>query len=131
MGRSPVLLAGKKRSGLNGISHPDWVKFSVELNSAPKQNTGFFSSLHIHNNQFFKQDFLCFIFLKDLVEVEFLDTCDNMIYVLKMNFHANLFKINGFETPPDSPFYLSLSFSSPHSLFDSLIEICRISTRIF
>ena len=35
----------KWRSGLNGISHPDWVKFSVELNSAPKQNTRFSSSL--------------------------------------------------------------------------------------
>ena len=38
----------KWRSGLNGISHPDWVKFSVELNSAPKQNTRFSSSLHPH-----------------------------------------------------------------------------------
>ena len=37
----------KWRSGLNGISHPDWVKFSVELNSAPKQNTRFSSSLQI------------------------------------------------------------------------------------
>ena len=38
----------KWRSGLNGISHPDWVKFSVELNSAPKQNTRFSSSLHYY-----------------------------------------------------------------------------------
>ena len=35
----------KWRSGLNRICHPDWVKFSVELNSAPKQNTRFSSSL--------------------------------------------------------------------------------------
>ena len=35
----------KWRSGLNRISHPDWVKFSVELNCAPKQNTRFSSSL--------------------------------------------------------------------------------------
>ena len=36
----------KWRSGLNGICHPDWVKFGVELNSAPKQNMRFSSSLH-------------------------------------------------------------------------------------
>ena len=35
----------KWTSGLNRISHPDWVKFSVELNSAPNQNTRFSSSL--------------------------------------------------------------------------------------
>ena len=32
----------KWRSGLNRISHPDWVKLSVELNCAPNQNTKFF-----------------------------------------------------------------------------------------
>ena len=36
----------KWRSGLNRISHPDWVKLSVELNCAPNQNTKFFLSLH-------------------------------------------------------------------------------------
>ena len=35
----------KWRSGLNRISHPDWVKFSVELNCAPNQNTRFSFSL--------------------------------------------------------------------------------------
>ena len=35
----------KWRSGLNRISHPDWVKFSVDLNCAPNQNTRFSSSL--------------------------------------------------------------------------------------
>ena len=35
----------KWRSGLNRISHPDWVKFSVELIFAPNQNTRFSSSL--------------------------------------------------------------------------------------
>ena len=34
----------KWRSGLNGICHPDWVKFGVELNSAPKQNEIFLFS---------------------------------------------------------------------------------------
>ena len=28
-------------SGLNRISHPDWVKLCVELNCAPNQNTKF------------------------------------------------------------------------------------------
>ena len=37
----------KWRSGLNRISHPDWVKLSVELNCAPNQNTKFSSSLHM------------------------------------------------------------------------------------
>ena len=31
----------KWRSGLNGICHPDWVKFGVELNSTPKQKWDF------------------------------------------------------------------------------------------
>ena len=35
----------KWRSGLNRISHPDWVKLSVELICAPNQNTKFFLSL--------------------------------------------------------------------------------------
>ena len=30
---------------MNRLCHPDWVKFSVELNSAPKQNMRFSSSL--------------------------------------------------------------------------------------
>ena len=38
----------KWRSGLIRICHPDGVKFSVELNCAPKQNTRFSSSLQIH-----------------------------------------------------------------------------------
>ena len=36
------------RSGMNRISHPDWVKLSVELICAPNQNTKFFPSLHIY-----------------------------------------------------------------------------------
>ena len=32
--------------GWKGLSHPDWVKLSVELNCAPTQNTRFSSSLH-------------------------------------------------------------------------------------
>ena len=43
----------KWRSGLNRISHPDWVKLSVELNCAPNQNTKFFPSLHIFTFKFF------------------------------------------------------------------------------
>ena len=39
----------KRRSGVNRISHPDWMKLSVELNCAPNQNTKFFSSLQIHD----------------------------------------------------------------------------------
>ena len=35
------LLPGKRRSGLNRIGHPDWVKLSVELNCAPNKNTKF------------------------------------------------------------------------------------------
>ena len=35
----------KWRSGLNRISHPDWVKLSVEINWAPNQNTRFSASL--------------------------------------------------------------------------------------
>ena len=38
----------KWRSGLNRISHPDWVKLSVELNCVPNQNTKFFPSLQIY-----------------------------------------------------------------------------------
>ena len=38
--------SGRKwKSGLNRISHPDWLKLSVELNCAPNQNTKFSSSL--------------------------------------------------------------------------------------
>ena len=37
----------KWRSGVNRISHPDWVKLSVELNCAPNQNTKVFSSLQL------------------------------------------------------------------------------------
>ena len=35
----------KWRSGLNRISHPDWLKLSVKINWAPNQNTRFSSSL--------------------------------------------------------------------------------------
>ena len=35
----------KWRSGVNRISHPDWVKLSVELNCVPNQNTKFSPSL--------------------------------------------------------------------------------------
>ena len=45
-GSLPDLLTGNERSGLNRISHPDWLKLSVELNCAPNQNTKFSSSLH-------------------------------------------------------------------------------------
>ena len=37
----------KLRFRLNRISHPDWVKLSVELNCAPNQNTKFFLSLQV------------------------------------------------------------------------------------
>ena len=46
-GSSPNLVDQKWRSGLNRISHPDWVKLSVELNCAPNQNTKFFLSLRM------------------------------------------------------------------------------------
>ena len=39
----------KWRSGMNRISHPDWLKLSVELNCAPNQNTKFFSSLQLNH----------------------------------------------------------------------------------
>ena len=42
----------KWRSGLNRISHPDWVKLSVELNCAPNQNTKFFASLQEEGKYF-------------------------------------------------------------------------------
>ena len=48
-GSSPNLVGRKWRSGLNRISHPDWVKLSVELNCAPNQNTKFFLSLQTYN----------------------------------------------------------------------------------
>ena len=35
-------------SEVNRISHPDWVKLSVELNCAPNQNTKFSPSLQLH-----------------------------------------------------------------------------------
>ena len=38
---SNFLLPRKRRSGLNRISHSDWVKLCVELNCAPNQNTKF------------------------------------------------------------------------------------------
>ena len=41
----------KWRSGLNRISHPDWVKLSVKLNCAPNQNTKFFPSLQSNDVQ--------------------------------------------------------------------------------
>ena len=37
----PISAAWEKRSGLNRMVHPDWVKLSVELNCAPNQNTKF------------------------------------------------------------------------------------------
>ena len=45
----------KWRSGVNRISHPDWLKLSVELNCAPNQNTKFFPSLQLNS---------CILFLK-------------------------------------------------------------------
>ena len=35
----PISAARKRRSRLNRIGHPDWVKLCVELNCAPNQNT--------------------------------------------------------------------------------------------
>ena len=40
----PNFCCSGKRSGLNRIGHPDWVKLCVELNYAPKQNTKFSSA---------------------------------------------------------------------------------------
>ena len=40
--------ARKRRSGVNRIGHPDWVKLSVELNCAPNQNTKFSLPLQMH-----------------------------------------------------------------------------------
>ena len=37
----PIFAARERRSGLNRIGHPDWVKLSVELNCAPNQNMKF------------------------------------------------------------------------------------------
>ena len=42
----PISAARKRRSGMNRIGHPDWVKLCVELNCAPNQNT-FCYILHI------------------------------------------------------------------------------------
>ena len=53
-GSSPDFLAGNESSGVNRISHPDWVKLSVELNCAPNQNTKFFSSLHFLQDRRFR-----------------------------------------------------------------------------
>ena len=41
----------KWKSGLNRISHPDWVKLSVELNLRAKQNTKFPSSLQCRSRR--------------------------------------------------------------------------------
>ena len=38
-----------KRSGLNWIGHPDWVKLCGELNCAPNQNTNFPSTTNVTN----------------------------------------------------------------------------------
>ena len=38
-GSFPNFCCPEKRSGLNRISHPDWVKLCVELNYAPNKNT--------------------------------------------------------------------------------------------
>ena len=49
--------AWKRRSGLNRIGHPDWVKLSVELNCAPNQNTKFSFPYRLVENEvyfFFK-----------------------------------------------------------------------------
>ena len=35
----PISAARERRSGMNRIGHPDWVKLCVELNCAPNQNT--------------------------------------------------------------------------------------------
>ena len=44
------LLPGKRRSGVNRIGHPDWVKLSVELNCAPNQNTKISRLLQLQTN---------------------------------------------------------------------------------
>ena len=38
-GSFPNFCCPERRSGMNRISHPDWVKLYVELNYAPNQNT--------------------------------------------------------------------------------------------
>ena len=40
----PISGARKRRSRMNRIGHPDWVKLCLELNCAPNQNTKFPSS---------------------------------------------------------------------------------------
>ena len=52
----------KWRSRLNRISHPDWVKLSVELNCVPNQNTKFFSSLHLYEHHLY--DKYIYIYIK-------------------------------------------------------------------
>ena len=44
----PIFAVPERRSGMNRIGHPDWVKLSVELNCAPNQNTKF--SFHYNMN---------------------------------------------------------------------------------
>ena len=40
-GSLPNFSCPERRSGMNRISHPDWVKLCVELSYAPNQNTNF------------------------------------------------------------------------------------------
>ena len=53
----PISAARERRSGMNRISHPDWVKLCVELNCAPNQNAFCYS--HICWLQHLKQDNNC------------------------------------------------------------------------
>ena len=69
-------LAGNERSGLNRISHPDWVKLSVELNCAPNQNTKFSPSLHRHNSNDDNVMKLTNSFLKVTINEVSCFTCD-------------------------------------------------------
>ena len=53
----PSLCCAERCSGLNRISHPDWMKLCVELNYAPNQNTKISSATNSKFSFFFIQSF--------------------------------------------------------------------------
>ena len=47
-GSLPNFCCLKKRSGMNRICHPNWVKLCIELNCAPNQNTFYYIYINLH-----------------------------------------------------------------------------------
>ena len=64
----PISAARERRSGLNRIGHPDWVKLCVKLNCAPNQ-TAFYYKVNDYSSKSNNLFIFCFVFLLHLRNV--------------------------------------------------------------